>query len=175
MVTLLRALLLFFAFAPAFVAAQQPITLNDVEVGLPDITAYEPYAAEFSAEKAAQYLDRSALNWQKTKKCATCHTNLFYMAARPALKTILPDSGEVRSFYEDYRKVRWKKSPTEAQVGRLAKRNRQVGEIERLPDESYHEPTITTKSPPISRHGRCHHGRRITQSCHFATARRSDS
>jgi squalene-hopene/tetraprenyl-beta-curcumene cyclase len=116
MVTSLRASLLLLAIAPAFVAAQQPTTLNDVEVGLPDITADEPYAAEFSAEKAAQYLDRSALNWQKTKKCATCHTNLFYMAARPALKTILPDSGEVRSFYEDYRKVRWqKKGPTEAQ------------------------------------------------------------
>ncbi len=116
MVTLLRALLLLVATAPAFVAAQQPITLNDVEEGLPDITADEPYAAEFSEEKAAQYLDRSALNWQKTKKCVTCHTNLFYMAARPALKTILPDSGEVRSFYESYRKIRWqKRNPTEAQ------------------------------------------------------------
>ena len=116
MVTRLPALLLFFAIAPAIVAAQQPITLYDVEVGLPDITASEPYAAEFSAEMAAQYLDRSALNWQKTKKCATCHTNLFYMAARPALTTILRDSGEVRSFYEDYLKVRWqKKRPTESQ------------------------------------------------------------
>lgn len=114
--TLLCALLLLGAFAPVFVAAQQPITLNDVEKGLPDITADEPVAVEFSAKKAAQYLDRSALNWQKTKKCATCHTNLFYLAARPALSTILPDSGEVRSFYEDYRKVRWqKKGPTVAQ------------------------------------------------------------
>ena len=55
------------------------------------------------------------MNWVKTKKCATCHTNLFYMVAQPALRTILPDSGEVRSFYEDYRKVRWQKNaPTEA-------------------------------------------------------------
>ncbi len=101
---------------PTLVAAQEPITLADVEEGLPEISADEPLAAEFSAMKAAEYLDRSALNWQKTKKCATCHTNLFYMAARPALKSILPDSGEVRVFYEDYRKVRWeKKKPTEAQ------------------------------------------------------------
>src|SRR5947207_1995330 len=50
-------------------AAQQPITLNDVEEGLPQIRADEPMAAVFSAEKAAMYLDRSALNWQKTKKC----------------------------------------------------------------------------------------------------------
>ncbi|MEO8494130.1 MAG: squalene--hopene cyclase [Planctomycetota bacterium] len=114
--SLLVTLLLFNAVAPPIAAAQQPITLDDVEEGLPDITADEPLAAEYSAEKAAQYLDRSALNWQKTKKCATCHTNLFYMVARPALGTILPDSGEVRSFYEDYRKVRWQqKGPTETQ------------------------------------------------------------
>jgi len=116
MAILLRIIMLLIATTPTFVAAQQLITLNDVEEGLPVITADEPIATEFSDERAAQYLDRSALNWQKTKKCATCHTNLFYMVARPALKTILPDSGEVRSFYEDYRKVRWeKKGPTEAQ------------------------------------------------------------
>jgi squalene-hopene/tetraprenyl-beta-curcumene cyclase len=109
---------LFFATAGSFavVWAQQPITLNDVAQGLPEISATEPLAGRFSAENAAAYLDRSALNWQKTKKCATCHTNLFYMAARPALASVLPDSGEVRGFYEDYRKVRWaKKGPVESQ------------------------------------------------------------
>jgi squalene-hopene/tetraprenyl-beta-curcumene cyclase len=116
LLTLIHALLLLAAGAPPFVVAQRPITLNDVAEGLPNITADEPIAGQFSPERAAQYLDRSALNWQKTKKCATCHTNLFYMAARPALTTVLPDSGEVRSFYEDYRLVRWQtKVPTEAQ------------------------------------------------------------
>jgi squalene-hopene/tetraprenyl-beta-curcumene cyclase len=101
---------------PTFAAAQeQALTLKDVAQGLPVISADEPKAAHFSAENAARYLDRSALNWVKTKKCATCHTNLFYMAARPALRSILPDSGEVRGFYEDYRTVRWRKNrPTEA-------------------------------------------------------------
>jgi squalene-hopene/tetraprenyl-beta-curcumene cyclase len=112
----LSSLLLVGVVAPSFVAAQVPITLADVEEGLPEISADEPIAVDYSAKRAAQYLDRSALNWQKTKKCATCHTNLFYLAARPALGTILPDSGEVRAFYEDYRKVRWKKKlPTETQ------------------------------------------------------------
>jgi squalene-hopene/tetraprenyl-beta-curcumene cyclase len=38
------------------------------------------------------------------------------MATRPALATVLPDSGEVRQFYEDYRRLRWQsKGPTEAQ------------------------------------------------------------
>lgn len=116
MTALLRAILLFALFQPQIVDAQQRlITLQDVPEGLPVISAEEPMADEFSMERAAQYLDRSALNWVKTKKCATCHTNLFYMVARPALRTILPDSGEVRSFYEDYRRVRWQtKGPTEA-------------------------------------------------------------
>lgn len=110
----LRALLLVAATTPALAMAQQPITLDDVDEGLPDITAEEPLAGSFSAAKAAEYLDRSALNWQKTKKCATCHTNLFYMVARPALSQTLADSGEVRRFYEEYRTVRWqRRGPTE--------------------------------------------------------------
>jgi len=109
-------LLLLTVSAPRAGSAQQPITLADVPEGLPIIQADEPLAASFSAAKAAEYLDRAALNWQKTKKCATCHSNLFYMAARPALAAALPDSGEVRRFYEDYRQVRWKsKGPSETQ------------------------------------------------------------
>lgn len=108
--------LLLIASPLSTVSAQQPIRLSDVSEGLPSITGDEPLAGQFSAEKAATYLDQSALNWQKTKKCATCHSNLFYMAARPALASVLPDSGEVRTFYEDYQKVRWqKKGPTESQ------------------------------------------------------------
>ena len=115
MIAYCRVFVMYFVMAPALVCAQQPITLDDVDEGLPEIRGDEPFAAEFSVAKAAEYLDRSALNWQKTKKCATCHTNLFYMAARPALRSIQPDSGEVRDFYENYRKVRWqKKPPTEA-------------------------------------------------------------
>src|SRR6476620_3417188 len=114
--TLVASLLLLVAGTSSFVAAQQPVTLNDVPEGLPVITADELKAGRFSPEKAAEYLDRSALNWQKTKKCATCHTNLFYMVARPALRTVLADSGEVRRLYEDYRNVRWKeRRPKEGQ------------------------------------------------------------
>jgi squalene-hopene/tetraprenyl-beta-curcumene cyclase len=102
---------------PSPVVAQQPVTLADVAEGLRTISPDEPPAASFSLAKAAEYLDRSALNWQKTKKCATCHTNLFYMAARPALRSIQPDSGEVRSFYEDYLNVRWAKRPPKEPQG----------------------------------------------------------
>ena len=109
------AVLFVYVMAPPVAIAQQPITLDDVEAGLPVITGDEPLAERFSNRAAAEYLDRSALNWQKTKNCATCHTNLFYMFARPALKATLPDSGEVRKFYEDYPNIRWKKRrPNEA-------------------------------------------------------------
>lgn len=108
--------LVFILSAPTSLVAQQTLTLADVEEGLPEISDDEPLAESFSAVRAAEYLDRSALNWLKTKNCATCHSTLFYMAARPALGKVLPDSGEVRQMYEDYRRVRWqKKLPTEAQ------------------------------------------------------------
>lgn len=101
--------LLVLAAAIAGAAAPRAVTLDDVPKGLPEISPDEPIAPRFSAEKAAEYLDRAALNWQKTKNCATCHTNMFYMAARPALSQVLPESGQVRSFYEEYPRVRWKK------------------------------------------------------------------
>lgn len=110
------AVLLLGAGISGVAAAAPPITLADVKEGLPVIASDELIAPAFSAEQAAIYLDRSALNWQKTKKCATCHTNLFYMAARPALRGVQPDSGEVRRFYEDYLQVRWAtKKPIEEQ------------------------------------------------------------
>lgn len=96
--------------------AGEIVTFEGVPGELEEISPDEPMAAEFSAEKAALYLDRASLNWQKKKKCATCHTNMSYMMARPALSSVQKDSGEVRAFFEDYRKVRWaKRGPTEDQ------------------------------------------------------------
>src|SRR5688572_32952296 len=103
----------FSTATTALVTAQQPITLNEVEENLPEITADEPHAV-FSASKAAEYLDRPALNCQKTKNCATCQTNLSYMVARPRLRPIFSAPGEVPPFSEDSPKVRWEpKKPRE--------------------------------------------------------------
>jgi squalene-hopene/tetraprenyl-beta-curcumene cyclase len=71
------------------------------------ITSDEPFAKEFSAVKAAHYLDTASLHWQKTRNCATCHTNMGYLFARPALRSVLPDSGEVRQLFEQYVTKRW--------------------------------------------------------------------
>lgn len=102
--------------ALASASAGDIVTFDSVPGELEEISADEKMADEFSAENAARYIDRAALIWQKKKKCATCHTNMGYLFARPALAGALEDSGEVRAFYEDYRKVRWaKKPPTENQ------------------------------------------------------------
>ena len=75
------------------------------------ISADEPITDVFSAEKAARYLDISSLYWQKSHNCASCHGNLGYMFARPALSSVLKDSGEVRRLYEEYVTERWKTQP----------------------------------------------------------------
>ena len=75
------------------------------------ITADEPIAGVFSAENAARYLDTSSLHWQKSHNCASCHGNMGYLFARPALSSVLKDSGEVRGLYEEYVTKRWKEQP----------------------------------------------------------------
>ncbi len=78
------------------------------------IVADEPVRKTFSAKQAARYLDNASLNWQKNRKCATCHTNMPYLMARPALAGAMKDSGEVRDFFEAYYLARWeqgKKTP----------------------------------------------------------------
>lgn len=43
----------------------------------------EPVAKAFSAAKAAEYIDGVSLHWTRERKCFSCHTNVFYMMARP--------------------------------------------------------------------------------------------
>jgi squalene-hopene/tetraprenyl-beta-curcumene cyclase len=59
----------------------------------------EPVAKQFSPAKAAEYLDGVGVNWTRTQKCITCHTNMPYLTARPLLPG---DEGwkEVRTFLE---------------------------------------------------------------------------
>src|SRR5262245_42506722 len=45
----------------------------------------EPLAKQFSAAKAAEYLDGVGVNWTRTHNCITCHTNMPYLTARPLL------------------------------------------------------------------------------------------
>ena len=52
-------------------------------------------------------MDQAALNWQKKRKCGTCHTNFAYMVATPGLRAIHTPSAEVRTFFEQMVSVYW--------------------------------------------------------------------
>ena len=88
--------------------AEEPavLTLENVPYAK-RIVADEPIRESFSAKQAARYLENASLNWQKRRNCVTCHTNMPYLMARPSLSDAMPDSGEVRSFFEDYYLTRW--------------------------------------------------------------------
>jgi len=101
-----------------FVSAVEPglLTLDNVP-DAEDIVADEPVRQAYSAELAARYLDTASLNWQKSRKCATCHTNMSYLMVRPALGSVLRDSGEVREFFESYYLERWQQGKKPLPVG----------------------------------------------------------
>ena len=100
----------FVLIAPVLGRGGELVTLANVADPGP-ITADEPFADVFSPEKAARYLDIASLHWQKSRNCAACHVNMGYLYARPALRSVLADSGEVRALYEEYATKRWKERP----------------------------------------------------------------
>jgi squalene-hopene/tetraprenyl-beta-curcumene cyclase len=75
------------------------LTLENVPAPAP-LVAEEPLAGAFSLKRAARSLDTGALHWQKTRKCAACHTLVPYLMARPALAAVSPEPLEVRRFFE---------------------------------------------------------------------------
>jgi squalene-hopene/tetraprenyl-beta-curcumene cyclase len=70
-------------------------------------TADEPYAKSLSLTAAARFLDAAAVTWTRERKCATCHTNVPYLLAHPALPDT-PSEGAVlvRRFFEE-RAAHW--------------------------------------------------------------------
>lgn len=71
------------------------------------ISRDEPLADGLSLARAAGYLDRATEDWQKTRGCATCHTNLAYLMARPVLESIVPAPPTARAFVEEMVAARW--------------------------------------------------------------------
>src|SRR5262245_15273461 len=62
----------------------------------------EPIAKAFSPTKAAAYLDGVGLDWTRTQACATCHTNVPFMLARPRVQGgDAAPMREVREFLEE--------------------------------------------------------------------------
>ncbi|MBI1917233.1 MAG: terpene cyclase/mutase family protein [Planctomycetes bacterium] len=83
----------------ASASADEGLTLANVPAP-PPLVADEPLARAFSLKQAARSLDTAALHWQKTRKCAACHTLPPYLMARPFLAAVSPEPPEVRRFFE---------------------------------------------------------------------------
>jgi squalene-hopene/tetraprenyl-beta-curcumene cyclase len=84
-----------FLVLAAVLTADKPPAIPDPGPTKPD----EPVAKAFSPAKAAEYLDGVGVGWTRDRQCITCHTNLPYLLARPALPG---DAGwkEVRAFLD---------------------------------------------------------------------------
>lgn len=59
----------------------------------------EPMAESFSMDRGYRFLDRVSLDWTRSRKCGTCHTNYAHVMASPAGKPS-PALAEVRAFFE---------------------------------------------------------------------------
>lgn len=94
--------LLSASLSTTFGQAIAPLELVD-----PGLNRADEPLAEFSAARAGDFLDAAALNWQKERKCMTCHTNYLYLLARPVLHDNSPAEAEVRRFAEQLVHERW--------------------------------------------------------------------
>jgi squalene-hopene/tetraprenyl-beta-curcumene cyclase len=90
---------------PATGLAAEPVTLDNVVAPGPN-AAEEPLGL-FSLDKAADFLDSAALDWQKSRQCFTCHTNYAYLMARPMLSADGPAHQAVRAYAEELVTRRW--------------------------------------------------------------------
>ena len=88
--------------------AADPVTLENVVDPGPN-KPDEPFAESFSLEKATHFLDSAAVNWQKRRKCFTCHTNFAYLYSRPSVSADDPAHETVRTFAEQLVTERWEK------------------------------------------------------------------
>jgi len=77
----------------------QPLSLETVAPPAA-LSPNEPLSSAFSLERAAEVMDTTALHWQKTRRCAACHTLPVYLMARPHLAAVSPEPPEVRRFFE---------------------------------------------------------------------------
>lgn len=94
------------ALGPSRVDGGEPVTLENVADPGPN-QLDEPIAKEFSLDRAVHFLDSAALQWQKQRKCFTCHTNLAYLYARPCISIDAQAHQQVRSFAEELVNERW--------------------------------------------------------------------
>ena len=69
--------------------------------------ADEPIAQAFSLKRTVNFLDATALNWQRERNCMTCHTNYAYLYARPAVADDAEAHRQVRRYADEMVRNRW--------------------------------------------------------------------
>lgn len=94
------------AWLPIVVSAADIVTLENVQEPAAN-RSDEPKAATFSLERAVHFLDSAALDWQKQRKCFTCHTNYAFLYARPAISADNDTHRTVRQYAEEMVRDRW--------------------------------------------------------------------
>ena len=93
-----------------------PLSLRADELTLGNVTkpapnsVDEPLATAFSLENATRFLDQASLDWTKSRKCFTCHTNYSYLIARPTVSAAATAHQQVRNALEEMVEKRWETS-----------------------------------------------------------------
>jgi squalene-hopene/tetraprenyl-beta-curcumene cyclase len=67
----------------------------------------EPIAKEFSLERGRKFMDDVSLQWQRERKCVTCHTNFAYLTTGASYAGDRAAYGLIRKFTEDLVRERW--------------------------------------------------------------------
>jgi squalene-hopene/tetraprenyl-beta-curcumene cyclase len=62
-----------------------------------------------SVKKAVAFLDAASLNWQESRKCFTCHTNLAYLYVRPTFGSADAPHRQIRAAAEKLVREGWEK------------------------------------------------------------------
>lgn len=99
-------LLTLTLFVVSHSIAAEELTLDNVTPPAPN-TVDEPLANEFSLDNATRFLDQASLDWTKSRKCFTCHTNYSYLIARPTVSAEGTAHRQVREALEELVEKRW--------------------------------------------------------------------
>jgi squalene-hopene/tetraprenyl-beta-curcumene cyclase len=88
------------AWLLALALAQDPPDVGPNEPG-------EPIAKEFSLDRGRKFMEDVSLQWQRERKCVTCHTNFAYLTTGSVYSAERPAYLAVRKFVEDLVNERW--------------------------------------------------------------------
>lgn len=102
-----RSLLLgCLACGVSVASAAEPVTIDNYLAPTANVKD-EPFAKEFSLDKAIHFLDSASLEWHSSRGCFACHTNYSYLTARPSVDANAPAHKTIRAAAEELVEKRW--------------------------------------------------------------------